>query len=113
VTFYLVGSGSVNLAQGTTFNFTAPTSGTYNGILFYQDRADTQAATIEGGANSTMKGILYFPNAALTLGNGSSVTFYTPIIAATLTMYGGADFTDDDYSTLNSASPLTSPRLVE
>jgi Flp pilus assembly protein TadG len=113
VTFYLVGSGSVSLAQGTTFNFTAPTSGTYNGILFYQNRADTQAATIEGGASSTMQGILYFPNAALTLGNGSAVTFYTPIIAATLTMYGGSNFTDDDYSTVNSASPLTSPRLVE
>jgi Flp pilus assembly protein TadG len=113
VTFYLVGSGSVNLANGTTFNFTAPTSGTYDGILFYQDRADTQTATIEGGATSTMQGILYFPKAALTLGNGSATTFYTPIIAASLTMYGGANFTDDDYSTVNPSSPLTSPRLVE
>jgi hypothetical protein len=113
VMFYLVGSGSVSLAQGTTFNFTAPTSGTYNGILFYQDRADTASASIEGGASSTMQGILYFPDAQLTLGNGSATTFYTPIIAASLIMNGGAQFTDDDYSTVNSSSPLTSPRLVE
>jgi hypothetical protein len=77
VTFYLTGNGSVNIANGATTNFIAPTSGTYNGILFYQDRSDTNAASVEGGANSTLDGILYFPAAALTLGNGSTATIYT------------------------------------
>ncbi len=113
VMFYLVGSGAVSFGNGATFNFTAPTSGAYSGVLFYQDRADTQAATIEGGASSTMQGILYFPNAALTLGNGSSSTFTTPIIAATLTFYGGSKFQDNDYSAVNTSSVLSSPRLAE
>ncbi len=113
VTFYITNSGQVTFSQGASFNFTAPTSGTFNGILFYQDRSDTQSATLLGGTNATMQGILYFPDAALNFSNGSAATFYTPIIAASLTMTGGTTFTDDDYSTKNSSSPLTSPRLVE
>ena len=113
VMFYLPGTASLTIANGAIFNMTAPTSGTYNGILFYQDRADTQAASIQGGGTSSLKGIFYFPAAALTLGNGSATTFYTPIVASTLTMYGGSAFTDDDYSTVNLSSPLTSPRLVD
>jgi hypothetical protein len=113
VTFYLTGSGSVNIANGATLNLSAPTSGTYDGILFYQDRSDSNAATIEGGASSVLKGILYFPDAALTIGNGTTSTFYTPVVAKTFSLVGGSNFTDDDYSTINSTSPLTSARLVE
>jgi len=113
VTFYITNSGQVTFNNGAAFNFTAPTSGTFNGILFYQDRSDTQTATLLGGTNATMQGILYFPDAALNFSNGSATTFYTPIIAASLTMTGGTTFTDDDYATKNSSSPLTSPRLVE
>lgn len=113
VTFYITNSGQVNFNNGAAFNFTAPTSGTFNGILFYQDRSDTKSATLLGGTNATMQGILYFPNAALNFSNGSATTFYTPIIAASLTMTGGTTFTDLDYTTKNTSTPLTSPRLVE
>jgi hypothetical protein len=113
VTFYITNSGQVSFQNGATFNFTAPTSGDLNGILFYQDRSDTMAATLVGGASATMQGILYFPNAALNFSNGSSTTFYTPIIAASLTMTGGTNLTDLDYTTKNTSTPLTTPRLVE
>lgn len=112
VTFYLTGSGSLNIGNGATFNLSAPTSGTYDGILFYQDRADTATAAIQGGATSVLNGILYFPDAALSIGNGTSSTFATPIIANSLTIVGGSTFTDNDYSSVNSSSPLTSPKLV-
>jgi Flp pilus assembly protein TadG len=113
VTFYLTGSASLSIGNGATFTLSAPTSGTYNGILFYQDRADTTAASIQGGATSVLKGILYFPNAALSIGNGTSSTFYTPIIANSLTIVGGSTVTDNDYSTVNPSTPLTSPRIVD
>jgi Flp pilus assembly protein TadG len=113
VTFYLVGSGSLSIANGANFNLTAPTSGTYDGILFYQDRSDTTAASIQGGASENLTGILYFPDAALTIGNGTSSTFTTPIVASTITIVGGSSFQDNDYASVNSSTPLTSPRLVE
>jgi len=113
VTFYLVGNGSVTIANGATLNLSAPTTGTYNGILFYQDRSDAQAASIQGGATSTLQGILYFPDAALSIGNGTTLTFYTPIVASTLTIVGGSTFEDKDYGDVNPGQPLTSARLVE
>jgi hypothetical protein len=113
VTFYLVGNGSVNIQNGSTISFTAPTSGAYNGILFYQDRSDTAAATVEGGASSSLKGILYFPSASLQIGNGTATTAYTPIVSKSLTLVGGSNLTDDDYASINSSDPLQSPRLVE
>ena len=113
VTFYLVGTASLSIANGAKLDISAPTSGSYDGILFYQDRSDTQAASIQGGANSTLTGILYFPDAALTIGNGTSSTFYAPIVAKTLTIGGGSSLVDDDYASLNPSTPLTSARMVE
>lgn len=112
VTFYLTGSGSLSIANGASLNLSAPTSGCYDGILFYQDRSNTTAASIQGGATSVLKGILYFPAAALSIGNGTNSSFYTPIIANSLTIVGGSAVTDNDYATVNSSSPLTSARLV-
>jgi len=115
VTFYLCGNASVNIGNGAMLNFTAPTSGSYNGVLFYQDRADTQPASIQGGANSTLTGILYFPSAALTIGNGSCTmaSISAPIVANTITMVGGSTLQDNSYSNVNSSSLLSSPKLVE
>ena len=113
VTFYLTGSGSVNIANGATLALSAPTSGTYDGILFYQARSDTQTASIQGGANSTLNGILYFPSAALNIGNGSSSTFNISLVASTLTFNGGSGLTVNPYSAVNASSPIASPRIVE
>jgi hypothetical protein len=113
VTFYLTGNGQLTIDNGASFNLSAPTSGTYDGILFYQDRSDSKSASIQGGASESLKGILYFPDAALSIGNGSSSTFYSPIVANTLTIVGGSTFNEDDYATINPSSPLQTPRLVE
>lgn len=113
VTFYLTGTGQVNIGNGATFNFSAPTSGTYNGILFYQNRSDVLPATIEGGANSTINGILYLPGALLTIGNGSTSAVNAQIVAASVAMVGGSKLTVNDYSSINLSSPLTMAKLVE
>lgn len=113
VTFYLTGSASLSIANDTNLSISAPTSGTYDGILFYQDRADTTAASIQGGSSLSLTGILYFPDAALSIGNGTTQTFYSPVVAQSLSIYGGATFTDNSYSAINSSDPLNSPRLVE
>jgi hypothetical protein len=112
VTFYFPPGGSVSISNGITFNLTAPTSGTYNGILFYQDRSNANGVFIEGGANSVLNGILYFPDANLTLENGTSTTSYATVISKTLTFAGGASF--KDYSQMpNTSTPLVAARLVE
>jgi hypothetical protein len=111
VTFYFPAGGSLNLSNGATFNLTAPTSGTYDGILFYQNRSNSTAVSIQGGTTSTLVGILYFPDANLTLSGGSSTSTYASVVASTLTFSGG--ITLKNYALVNSSTPLTSARLVE
>jgi hypothetical protein len=100
---------SVTIQNGATVNLTAATSGTYSGVVFYQDRLDLNAASIEGGASSVIDGVLYFPDAALTVGNGTTTNIETPMIAQTITFLGGTNFTNSQYAN----TPLVTPKLVE
>ena len=95
VLIYLTGSGSyVNIANGTTVTLTAMSTGSFEGVLFYQDRTDTspQESYFEGGANMTLSGSLYFPHAALEFANGTNSGGVGAVVASTLNFQGGATF---------------------
>jgi hypothetical protein len=85
-------SGGVNMSGGATVGLTAPSSGDWQGILFYQDRSDTSDSTLVGGTSQQMNGALYFPKAHLSYKGGSSVVATaTTIIADTLSMVGNSN----------------------
>ncbi len=111
VTFYLPVGASLDIANGANETLTAPTSGTYNGILFYQDRQNSTGETLQGGASSVFQGILYFPAANFTFTGGTSTNTYASIISRSLTFSGGTKV--KNYADINSATPLAAPRLVE
>jgi Flp pilus assembly protein TadG len=64
---------TVSMNGGAQVNMTAPSTGTYAGILFYQDRRATNMATniINGNSSSLLQGALYFPKQELQM-NGTS-----------------------------------------
>lgn len=110
VTFYLLGSS--NLTGNVAMNLSAPTSGTYNGILFYQPSSNTNAFSLTGNAGSTLKGIVYAPSANVTFTGNSGSNVYTDFVVGSLTLTGNAGF--NDYAAIaGNNTPLTSPRLVE
>jgi len=124
VTFYMTGTGSVNIAGGATSQLTAPNSGTYEGILFYQDPTDTATASISGNSSSFFQGALYFPTAQLVFAGTGNTTFnqgaaYTVLIANYTTVEGNATiYMNADLSGLSGgggplAGLMTSARLVE
>jgi hypothetical protein len=89
----LIGSGVMfYFTNGATFDasgggnvldiqFTPPTSGTYQGILFYQNPTDTNGPKLGGDNNSNFGGILYFPGAQLTF-FGNNVTYSSGMVIA-------------------------------
>jgi Flp pilus assembly protein TadG len=100
--FYLTGTNvtyaSVTIANGVTVTFTAPTSGTYQGILFYQNRSITSAsnATFAGGANMNLSGTLYFPTTNVSFSNGvAAESNSTAIVANEVSIAGGANLKYD------------------
>jgi hypothetical protein len=75
VTFYFSGSATMNMTGTPTINLTAPSSGTYAGILMYQDPADTAGPSLGGNSGSFFDGALYFPKAKVTFfGNNTSIS---------------------------------------
>ena len=65
--------GGVNMNGGANINIVAPATGTYKGIMIYQDRRATadNNQMVNGNSSSKFEGALYFPRAELTF-NGTS-----------------------------------------
>lgn len=101
VMFYLTGTnatyGSVSIANGVTVNLSAETSGSYMGLLFFQDRSITssQNASFAGGASTELTGTLYFPTTDVAFSNGASTSGDMAIVAKQASFVGGANLRYD------------------
>lgn len=91
---YPYGPILIGVSNGNSFQLSAPTSGAYKGILFYQDRKVSSGATsvFGGGANQPlqMTGTFYFPTTNVTF-QGQSTTIagvYTNLIAKNVLFSG-------------------------
>jgi hypothetical protein len=74
VTFYFTNGATFNCVGNVTVQLSAPTSGTYAGILFYQDPNDTNGPSVGGNSSTNYNGALYFPRSQVTFfGNNSSL----------------------------------------
>jgi len=123
VTFYLTGDTlypyqPVTISNGSTVQLIAPTSGTYVGMLFYQDASaygitSSSTSSFTGGTTNFLQGSLYFPTTSLVYSNGASAQ-YTNIVAASITISGGVTL-NSNYSSLSGGSPIkgTGGVLVE
>jgi hypothetical protein len=77
--------------------FSAPTSGTYEGIFFFTDRSETSTSQnqINGATNSTIQGTLYMPTVPLLYTGESSTGTYTGLVVNTLEINGSTNFKQD------------------
>lgn len=93
--------GNVDINGGATVSMTAPTSGTYAGILFYQDRraldgnSANRNSRINGNSSSTYQGAFYFPAQKITF-NGTSgmVTNCIQMVARRVEFSGNTQITN-------------------
>jgi hypothetical protein len=98
VMFYMTGQGGytagpMSISGSGNLTFSALSSGSYEGILFWEDKnASTGANTYTGSGNVT--GTFYFPNDALNYSGSGSAAFQA-IVAKTITMSGSGNFTRD------------------
>ncbi len=93
VTIYLDGTsgGSASIGGGGVISLSAPSSGTYAGIVLYQDRANANAISINNGSNTTITGTVYAPAAAVNVAGGSSTAQYgSQFIAKTMNLSNNA-----------------------
>ncbi|MGH7779773.1 MAG: pilus assembly protein TadG-related protein [Candidatus Binataceae bacterium] len=121
VTFYNTtgpaGFAPFAISGASSSSLSAPTSGTYKGILFFTDRSipvGTAGYTNSGASTITTDGVWYFPTTTVEFNGASSGSGYTSIIAYKINMNGAMNTTiGSNYSTLGGTSPLSSSTLYE
>lgn len=119
VTFYnttgLGGYKAITLNGNTQVNLSAPTTGSLQGILFFQDRSIPTSAAgsiINGNSSSTFDGALYFPTTSVTYNGNSSLNGYT-ILDAYDVIWNGNSTVGNNYTSLANGSPIKSGLLVQ
>ncbi len=66
------GGGQLSFQGGGNITLSAPTTGTYSGVLVFQDRANTSTISIANGSTSNMTGTIYAPSAPVTFAGGAA-----------------------------------------
>jgi Flp pilus assembly protein TadG len=118
VTFFLAGGNNTAISGSATVNFSAPTSGTYSGIVFFGDRTVTNGNNnFSGGTTSNIGGAIYFPTQKVTYSGGSSSgNVCTNIVAGTINISGQANLnaacSNTGMKAINVAGGGT-PKVVE
>jgi hypothetical protein len=89
---------TMNMNGGPSLNLTAPTTGTYANILFYQDRRAPLGNTItmNGNSESVIQGAVYFPRSVLDFsGTTGMTTRCIQLIALRLEFSGNGSLVND------------------
>jgi hypothetical protein len=66
--------GGITLTGSGSFSLTSPTSGTYAGILIFQERDNPVALSLSANAGLGLSGTIYAPGALLTVSGGGKFT---------------------------------------
>ena len=91
VTIYLAAGSNVTMNGTATVTLSAPTSGTYSGILFFGARNGSGSNVFDGTATSSMTGDIYFPSEAVAYqGNFSGANGCTHVVADTVQWTGSS-----------------------
>jgi hypothetical protein len=112
VTLYLANS-TLTFRNQSVFNVSAPTSGTYAGILYFEARGNTNNLVIDNDLGSAWQGVIYLPAASVeispNISNPSNTSSsandinagaaYTIIVAQNFELSGAQPFSNGVQST--------------
>lgn len=120
VTFYFPDTDSEIRANGNlSFTASAPTSGTYKGILMFEKTSDTannarkQQYIFNGSNGETLKGVIHLPNRDVTYNSTTNQTNLITLVVNTMIM-NSSNWKIEPYTGAagGTGSEITSVRLV-
>lgn len=91
VMFY-VESGAISWSGNATIRLDAPDDGEFAGMLVYQDVANTDRMTVNGGSGSSFTGTIFVPGAEIQVnGTGGADGFHSQLVGNKVDLSGTAD----------------------
>jgi len=83
VTFYFADTSHIQFNSGMNMTLSAPTSGTYSGILFYEpDGLSVSQFVFDDSVSESLSGLIYLPSRQLTFNSTSNVSSPTVTVIA-------------------------------
>ncbi|TPK66639.1 pilus assembly protein [Mesorhizobium sp. B2-4-19] len=98
VTLFLVEGSQITINANEQVNLSPPTSGPFAGITIFENRGNTSALTLNGGANSAISGFVYAPDAAISFGGNSDMSGQGDclrLVGSTVQMTGNSSIKTD------------------
>lgn len=105
VTIFLENGGTYSASGNSAIHITAPSSGPYQGVGFFQSRSNVAPLDIHGNVDFDVDGTVYAPNAQISL-QGDAGRRFGRLLAGTLDLDGNATVTID-----GSLVPPSGPRV--
>jgi hypothetical protein len=106
--------GGITLSGNGTISLTAPATGTYAGVLIFQERDNNRAIALSGnGVAGLNGGLIYAPQALLNI-SGNAQVKHSPLIVGQLQVSGNGSstLTNGVDSTNNTAGQLLAGNLT-
>jgi hypothetical protein len=96
--FFYIASGQLKVSGSPKVTFSAPTSGPYKGILFFQNRTNTTEVVLTGGAQMNLNGAIYALGAKIRYSGGDCSTSppKTMLVADQIQLGGNSCFVQPD-----------------
>ncbi|HWE74047.1 MAG TPA: pilus assembly protein TadG-related protein [Stellaceae bacterium] len=92
-------TGNIIINGGAIVNLTAPTSGAYSGVVFWQDgrAVDSGKDNFNGGSGMNVTGVIYTPSETVSYsgGNATGGSACTQIIASIINFNGNSAFNNN------------------
>jgi hypothetical protein len=93
-------------------DISAPSSGTYSGIVMYDANTTTDTFNFAGGTTNNFQGAIYAPNSNLVFNNNTDITINSKVTASTISVTGSGKVTDSYVSAGGNGTPAPGSVLL-
>jgi hypothetical protein len=100
VTFFITGKSGytaepISISGSGNLTFSAPSTGSYEGLLFYQDPSASYAGTNTYSGSGNVTGTFYFPTTTLSYSGSGSSALMQGLVANKIIFSGSGNFSKD------------------
>jgi hypothetical protein len=113
VTFYFADTSKIQFNSGMSLDLSAPTSGTYSGILFYEAPGLSPTQFVfDDSVGESLNGLIYLPSRQVIFNSSSTLTSKSLTLVADTAIFNTVTWNLEPSSLSGSASGAKSVRLV-